>query len=84
MSLLDLLPEEKQYYRYIGSLTTPPCAESVVWTVLKSPLNVTQQQLDRFRSLRERDGSSVEQLPIANNFRDPQPLYARSVQVFNG
>ena len=44
----DLLPRDKSYYRYDGSLTTPPCSEGVVWLVMKTPLQVSQAQLDKF------------------------------------
>ena len=43
---LDLLPKQKSYYTYNGSLTTPPCSEGVTWIEFKEPVTITQQQLD--------------------------------------
>jgi hypothetical protein len=46
LTLQDLLPRELNYfYRYDGSLTTPNCDESVVWTVLVEPLPIGGQQV---------------------------------------
>jgi carbonic anhydrase len=69
-----LLPATKDYYRYMGSLTTPGCAESVVWTVLKEPIHITPHQLDLFRTIHT-DGGAVLDL----NYRPPQPLNGRKV-----
>ena len=44
----DLLPHDTSYYRYMGSLTTPPCTEGVNWHVLKEPIQVDAQQIDQF------------------------------------
>ncbi len=41
-------PGKRAYYHFSGSLTTPPCSEGVNWFVLESPLQVSQQQVDRF------------------------------------
>ena len=44
--LSALLPGDMDtFYRYAGSLTTPPCSESVVWTVFPSPIPISEQQV---------------------------------------
>jgi carbonic anhydrase len=44
----ELLPSGRKYYRYAGSLTTPPCSEGVSWFVLKDPVTVGEDQLSAF------------------------------------
>jgi carbonic anhydrase len=44
----QLLPSSGQYYRYDGSLTTPPCTEGVRWLVMKTPVDLSKQQLSEF------------------------------------
>lgn len=39
-----LLPETEHYYRFNGSLTTPPCSEGVRWFVMKQPRSLSEQQ----------------------------------------
>jgi carbonic anhydrase len=46
-----LLPEGKGYFTYMGSLTTPPCSEGVLWLVLKSPVDASGEQVDIFSRL---------------------------------
>lgn len=42
----SMLPENlNNFYRYEGSLTTPPCFESVIWTVFGTPIALTQNQV---------------------------------------
>jgi carbonic anhydrase len=69
LDLASLLPKDKSYYRYAGSLTTPPCSENVAWMVLKQPVTVSAQQIKAFRQL----------YPI--NARPVQPLNGRVVQA---
>lgn len=64
-----LLPEEQDYYHYIGSLTTPPCTEGVRWHVLKQPVELSAEQIAAFKQL----------YPM--NARPVQPLNGRPVQA---
>ncbi len=43
-----LLPGNKDYYKFIGSLTTPPCSENVLWLVLKTPSHTSKEQVKAF------------------------------------
>ena len=44
-------PGELGYYRYDGSLTTPPCSEPVAWHVLREPKTISAQQVDDLLAL---------------------------------
>lgn len=48
---LDLIPAERAYYFYLGSLTTPPCTESVLWHVLAEPMPMSKEHIAAFREL---------------------------------
>ncbi len=47
----ELLPADRRYYTYMGSLTTPPCGEGVLWFVLQQPVSVAERQIDIFARL---------------------------------
>lgn len=51
IDLNQLLPENRGYYTYMGSLTTPPCSEGVLWMVMRQPVAVTAQQISVFARL---------------------------------
>jgi carbonic anhydrase len=52
IDLKDLLPRATDdYFTYSGSLTTPPCTESVRWVVLKQPLQISKAQIASFKSV---------------------------------
>lgn len=51
LDILDSLPDDRGFYTYQGSLTTPPCSETVSWLVMKSPLTVSKAQVDKFAKL---------------------------------
>ena len=68
VNLEKLLPKNRDYYRYNGSLTTPPCSEGVRWIVFKEPLELSKEQLNEFKKV----------MGVDNN-RPVQPLNARKV-----
>lgn len=47
----ELLPEDRRYYTYMGSLSTPPCTEGVQWVVLRQPVSAAPEQIDIFSRL---------------------------------
>lgn len=51
IDLNKLLPEKRDYWTYMGSLTTPPCTEDVLWMVMKQPLAVSPEQISIFGRL---------------------------------
>ena len=48
MELAELLPKDRRYFTYMGSLTTPPCCEGVKWIVMRQPVSRTKDQIDIF------------------------------------
>lgn len=67
INVRELLPARLDFYRYSGSLTTPPCSEGVRWLVLKDVVEASAEQIDRFNQA------------IGPSARPVQPLYARNV-----
>jgi carbonic anhydrase len=51
LNLNELLPGDQRYYQFMGSLTTPPCSEGVLWMVLKQPVTLGPDQLKLFTKL---------------------------------
>ncbi|MFA6266702.1 MAG: carbonic anhydrase [Pseudolabrys sp.] len=51
IDMKHLLPARHGYYRYSGSLTTPPCSEVVNWLVLREPIQVARADIDAFAKL---------------------------------
>ena len=49
--LQDLLPEDRSIFRYQGSLTTPPCSEVVLWSVMQNPIKVSDEAVDAFEAI---------------------------------
>lgn len=61
------LPGNTEFYKYSGSLTTPPCSEGVLWMVFKQPIDASAEQLQQLNEI------------MGNNARPIQPNYARSL-----
>jgi len=51
IDLNQILPEQRQYVTYMGSLTTPPCQEGVLWMVMKQPVTASPEQVAIFARL---------------------------------
>ncbi|NJN44404.1 MAG: carbonic anhydrase family protein [Anaerolineae bacterium] len=74
INLADLLPSVQTTYRYNGSLTTPPCTESVKWLVMTTPVEVSDEQLEKLKSIFEHDNNRpVQQLNDRPLFEDNTP-----------
>lgn len=58
----EILPEAKEYYRFNGSLTTPPCSEGVKWVVLKTPVEISQSQLNDFMNVMPKNARDIQEL----------------------
>jgi carbonic anhydrase len=63
-----LLPEVLDFYRFSGSLTTPPCTEGVRWIVLEHESSASKEQIEKFHSIMHHD-----------NNRPVQPLNGRII-----
>jgi carbonic anhydrase len=58
-----LLPKNRDYYRFNGSLTTPPCSEGVWWLVMKKPMTVSKEQVEQFaHAMRHPNNRPVQSL----------------------
>ncbi len=62
-----LLPTNREYFFYSGSLTTPPCDENINWLVMKHPVQASNEQINK-----------LEQI-MGNNARPLQPINWRKV-----
>jgi carbonic anhydrase len=51
IDLNHLLPPDRGYYTFMGSLTTPPCTEGVLWMVMRQPVAVSREQIEIFARL---------------------------------
>ncbi|XP_073013563.1 alpha carbonic anhydrase 1, chloroplastic-like [Typha latifolia] len=65
----------RKYFRYVGSLTTPPCTENVIWNILGKVREMTEEQVAALRA------------PLSagykNNSRPTQPVNGRTVQLYD-
>jgi len=64
----DILPKDKTYYRFDGSLTTPPCSEGVRWLVMQKYSHISKEQVKQFAVLVH-----------GHDNRPTQPLNARKI-----
>lgn len=72
INLADALTDTSRYYTYAGSLTTPPCTETVTWFVLHEPAELSLAQFEALRTI------------LGNNFRPLQKRNGRTVRTTVG
>ena len=51
INVSNLLPANKKYYRFMGSLTTPPCSEGVNWHMMSTPITASAAQIAAFKAI---------------------------------
>ncbi|XP_074694083.1 carbonic anhydrase 12 [Strix aluco] len=82
-NIRELLPDRlDEYYRYEGSLTTPPCYPSVLWTVFRHPVKISQEQLLALETAMYcTESDDPEPLEMVDNFRNVQEFHERLVFI---
>jgi carbonic anhydrase len=61
LDLNQLLPPDRGYYTYMGSLTTPPCSEGVLWMVMRQPVSISAEQIAIFSRMYPMNARPVQQ-----------------------
>jgi len=83
IDMKKLIKNGCSFYRYIGSLTTPPCTKNIIWSICEEPLSIGMGQLNEFNTLSKMEKKYGNYPPtecqIQNNCRPAQPLYGRTV-----
>ncbi|KAL0436414.1 UNVERIFIED_CONTAM: Alpha carbonic anhydrase 7 [Sesamum radiatum] len=64
----------RKYYRYMGSLTVPPCTQNIIWTMMKKVRTVTREQVELIREA-VHDESEMNARPI-------QPIHERRINLY--
>lgn len=67
LDLTELMPESKNYYHYLGSLTTPPLTENVEWYIFSQQVELSKEQIEKFQEF------------YHDNHRNLQPLNERTI-----
>ena len=74
VNLDDVLPNDRRYFAYDGSLTTPPCSEIVEWRVLREPIEMSREQIDAFVAV-------LHNSCCSRNNRPTQPINGRRIKL---
>ncbi|XP_078507048.1 carbonic anhydrase-related protein 11 [Lissotriton helveticus] len=79
LSIEELYPENFGFLTYQGSMTVPPCYETVTWIIIDRPLNITSMQVHSLRLLSQSQPSEIFH-SMSDNFRPVQPLFHRGLR----
>ncbi|XP_067841147.1 carbonic anhydrase 14 isoform X2 [Heptranchias perlo] len=73
--ITTLLPRQlHRFFRYSGSLTTPPCFQTVTWTIFNDTIQISQAQLNQLETSLKTGDHMMD-----SNYRHVQPLNGRTV-----
>jgi carbonic anhydrase len=61
LDINEILPVDRRYFTYMGSLTTPPCSEGVHWVVMRQPVTMTAEQIELFARIYPMNARPVQQ-----------------------
>ena len=78
VNFYDLLPSDRSYYYYEGSLTTPNCSEVVQWFLLEETISIPRAYLAQLREVEENEEGD----PLTFNYRSTQDLAGRQVSRY--
>jgi carbonic anhydrase len=62
VDVTNLLPSDRGYYTFAGSLTTPPCSEGVTWFVLKQQTSISANEIATFAKLYPKNARPIQPL----------------------
>lgn len=74
INVATFLPPHRSYYKYLGSLTTPPCTEGVQWVLFREPETLSEKQEDLFMTALDHSNG--------NPVRPVQKLNGRQILMF--
>jgi carbonic anhydrase len=61
LDLSELLPSDRRFFTYMGSLTVPPCSEGVQWVVMRQPVTMSPEQIELFARIYPMNARPVQQ-----------------------
>lgn len=73
IDIAQLLPAERQFYAYVGSLTTPACSEGVRWFVMNEPIEMSAEQIAAFTGIFDGNNRPLQDLEAREVVLDGTP-----------
>jgi len=58
----EMMPSNQDYYRFSGSLTSPPCTEGIRWILIKTPMTASKEQIDALAALTQHNNRPLQAL----------------------